>query len=164
EGYTEEFICLRDYLTAAELGRRTVYTLTLLGEVIVPYCDDHAIPIDGYLNQHDYPKLVDTFPYMRKRIAEAAQPEEIQAILDDVRRSPTRDAIRFKYRLGVPKKPLGKGTVNHLKESKAVMTIYFDDQGAVAELVPKLSGVVDWTLVATTLEHPSSVEVSILYT
>jgi len=160
-GYEDGCISLTEFLQVAGVERRSAYNLARLAERIMPFCDDHGIPIDDYLNARDYPKLVEAFPHLSRRIDEDAPPDEIQDTLDHIILLPSRQAVRSKYRTKKAGTPLGQGTVNHLTDHSAVMTIRFEHDTDVEPIINKIKGCVEWILVTTMKELSGAVQIQV---
>lgn len=80
-----------------KLSPSVVSNMSAIAEVIVPFCKDNGIEVDGYLTTTLWTKFQEAIP-MLKRAALNGDLDTINRVLFDVKALPTRDAMRAKYR------------------------------------------------------------------
>ena len=140
DGYTT----LRDFLKNSGLDPTQVSRLNSLGEHIIPYCDAHDISIDPYLTEKHWSKLRAAISVLRKATAED-DPDQVRAILEDVRKAVDRDAIRSKY--AKKKEKVAHGTTVALADGRTMLVAVCDDEEAVRKLISRINGAIQWDLV-----------------
>ncbi|NIV32719.1 MAG: hypothetical protein GWN58_25725, partial [Anaerolineae bacterium] len=88
---------LRQFVKAVGLSHSTEQDLIALGQDLVPYFDEHAIPVNQLLTNKYWGKLREAIPALRRAIRDNDE-EKVLDILGDVRKATTRNAVRRKYR------------------------------------------------------------------
>jgi len=118
--------------------------LLSIGEVIVPFCDDHNIQIDEYMTNSLRPKLEYAITEIKSRIKEE-DVSGVQEVLGKVRSYRDRESIAAEFH-----KPrtdrIGRATTVRLPDGRAALVSIVDDQENIEVLVGKLAGVVHWGL------------------
>jgi hypothetical protein len=156
DDYSSGFGSLREFLLAAGLSPTTASDLCRL-EQIVPFCDRQGIPIDRYLGEETYGKLVEAGPALR-RAAEDEDAGTVEDVLEDVSNASSRDDIRHRY--AEHRDPSGQGAVHRLEDGRVLVLLVLDDEQTVGKLIPKLSTVGWDRLVSVVTEFQNSVRVS----
>jgi len=152
------FGSLREFLLAADISSTAACDLCRL-EQIVPFCDKKRIPIDRYLGEDTYPKLVEAGPTL-KQAAIDEDKQAVKDVLDDVKNASGREAIRHKY--ADHRDLSGQGAVHRLEDGRVIVLLLMDDDDAIGKLVQRLSSDVGWSsLVSVVTEFQSSIRVTI---
>ena len=144
--HPDEFSNLRQFLRSTGMGESTVSDLTALGNILVPFCDHHDIPLDSGLTPQDWPKMREAIPAMRQAVRNHDQ-GEMTAILADVKQATNRDAIRVKYRK--PRQKYGQATTLRPGSGEVILVAVLDDNEATEAIIRRLSGGLEWSLLAT---------------
>lgn len=142
---------LREFLRDAGIGESTVSDLVALGEIIIPFCDQHGLDINAAIGPAHWAKTRETVPTLRRLIAGPASPTQtssVQSVLADAIKAVDRGAIRYKYRKHRAD-AVGRGTTIRLGTGQVALLVLFDeDSEHVGQAIRKLGGPVEWTLVA----------------
>jgi len=149
---------LREYLQDTGLNKTQVSNLTMVGELLVPFCDAARIPIDHLLEKEHRSKTRNAIPALRSAI-KANNKEQVQEILHDVEKAKNRDAIRKKYRN--QREKYGRGTTVALADGRVLLLAVLDDDEAAQTIVGRMVGGVLWELAAEAHLLPMSIRVNI---
>lgn len=114
--------------------------LHTLGNIVVPFADEHKIPIDNCLTPKVWPKLLVGLPALR-RAAESGDVKAFKVILKDARTFSCREAMRLKYVRSHSK--LGRGLTIRCEDGRLVLVAILDHEEADEELAIKLGRVLD---------------------
>ena len=116
--HSENYPSLREFLKDTGLGASSVSELASL-DVIVPFCQEHEIPIGDILTPENWPKARDALTAL-KRAAKAGDSEEVEDIVETVQAATNRQAIRDRYRKRRTD-PIGHATTFRTKQGKVVL-------------------------------------------
>jgi len=141
--HPEGFNSLRLFVKAAGLSHGTEADLVALGDVLVPYFDNHAIEIAPYLSDKLWGKLREAIPVLRRAIKDNNEPK-VQEVLTDVRKATSRQAVRTKYRK--KRTRYGHGTTYRLGDGRVLLVAILDDEDAVQAVIRRLNGALEWDL------------------
>lgn len=122
--HKNQYATLQEYLKSAGLADSLVSELNSVGAVLVPFCDEHKIKIDEFLTANQWYKLREAIPALKRKI-ESGRVREVKAILRDVKRLSTRDAVRAKYRRSRPK--MGNAAAIHCDEGLVLVAVLRED-------------------------------------
>jgi hypothetical protein len=80
-----------------QLSPSTISDMVAIAEMIVPFCKNNNVPVDGYITGELWTKFREAIPVMREAV-ETGSLVSMKSILADVKALPSRDAVRQKYR------------------------------------------------------------------
>lgn len=139
EKHPRKFATLREYVRTTGLSESVVSNLVAVGK-LVEFCDRHHIKIDQYLDGKQWPKLREALPTLRRKM-KAQDPKGVRAILREIKKLPTRDAVRAKYRRTRPK--LGRGITVQLASGQLVVVAVLNDGWGEEEFAGRVGHVLD---------------------
>jgi hypothetical protein len=145
--HPDGFRNLRQFIQAAGLTHSTVCDLAALGDILVPYFDEHAIPINPLLTDEHWAKLREAIPALRHAIKDNDE-ARVLTILADVRRATDRNAVRGRYRQR--RQRYGHGTTLQLGDGRVLLVAFLDDEEAAQTVIRRLNGALEWDLVLNT--------------
>jgi len=142
--HPDGFPSLRHFIKAVELSHSTEMDLVALGDVLVPYFDGHAIPINPLLTDTHWGKLREAIPALRRAIKDNNEPAVLD-ILSDVRTATDRNAVRSKYRQR--RQRYGHGATHRLADGRILLVAILDDEEAIQTVIRRLNGALEWDLI-----------------
>jgi hypothetical protein len=80
-----------------KLSPPVISDMCAIAETIVPYCEDNGIEVDGYITGAMWTRFRETIPVLR-RAAEDDDLDKVNEILEAVRTTQNRQALRDQYR------------------------------------------------------------------
>lgn len=129
--HPDGFGSLKEMLQAAGLGRRAIYDLTVVAEIIVPYCEANDIDIIPCVT-YEYTKLAEVISYLKHQIRdESSTPDDIKATLAKVHGVPDRETIRFWRQSQPGRDHIGFASVHRQGVDGAIVVLRLNDEDDV---------------------------------
>lgn len=180
---------LDEFLRSTGVNNQTRYTLSAIGNILLPYFDKHEVPITSYLTEQVYTNFVEAVPAIRARIEEIEVQDGKQTDwvlkneIGDRKRTGERrvaktgenldevqqileDCKKAENRRMIRKKwqehrsdPLGDAGWVHIGQKRVLVIVA--DEDAVKQLNARINGKVRWGLVATGGKQGSAIRLVI---
>ncbi len=148
---------LKAFLNHAGVTGSAASELAAIGEVIAPYC----LPSGGletHVGQGNYTRLAATIPALRQAIGDD-DGARVKTILGDVL-TESRSTLRDRYAGRRPPKS-GGGTTSRLPDGRVAVILLLDGEQEAEHVIKKLTGSIEWGLVAEAQRRGRSIRVTI---
>lgn len=149
---------LTAFLRYAGVTGSAVSELAAIGEVIGPYCLPSG-DLEEHVSEGNYTRLTATIPALRQAIGDDDD-SKVEAILGDVLSAESRSTLRDRYTDRKVHRE-GGGTTSRLPDGRVAVILLLDGEQEVERVIKKLTGSIEWGLVAEAQKRGRSIRVTI---